>query len=420
MSPTIAKGSSINRMAWAALLRALLLLSFTAPLYAQAQSDEELAHAGLEALIRVDYDLARQTYDRLEQQNPDYPMLGFLRAGILWVKAEAQQGEHTNRVPAWVKATRAYEAAIKEAEARLKTDPGNPGWRLALGMSQFFIARTYVEQHKVFKIYYYARAGRDTLRELIVEHPDMYDAYFSLGVYEYIAGSIPRGVSWLAALFDISGERELGIQYLQLTVSRAPIMAPEAARMLLAAAALQPEYVDNACQYLPLSRQTHKRYPQNPHFSGAYQMLHAHCGYPELALAENQRARKVYLQAFPDMRKILDIIKVQTLGSMGDLAGIKAMRKRFKKKNPAYWYLSMGQAYDVLGQREQARKKYYVIRDSGEEDKPDVMRRSDNKDWLLDQVDLYLRVPYKRPERAAFDPASPFMLRTGEFHVPSL
>jgi len=417
VSPTIVKPSSIpSRLARAGLLWALLLL----PLTALAQTDEELARAGLDALARMEYDQARQTYDRLAQQNPDYPLLGFLRAGILWVKAEAQQGEHTNREPAWVKAAHAYEAAIQQAEARLKKDPGNPGWQLALGMSQFFIARTYVEQHKVFKIYHFARAGRDTLRRLIVEHPDMYDAYFALGVYEYIAGSIPRGVNWLAALFDISGERELGIQYLQLAVSRAPIMAPEAARMLLAAAALQPEYMENACQYLALSRQTHERYPQNPHFSGAYQMLHAHCGYPEMALAENERARKVYLQAFPDMEKILDIIQVQTLSSMGDLKGIEAMRPRFKNKNTAYWYLSLGQAYDVLGQRQLARKQYYVLRDSGDEDKPDVMRNSDNKDWLLDQVDLYLRVPYQRPERAAYDPGNPFMLRPEEFHDPSL
>jgi len=169
--------------------------------------------------------------------------------------------------------------------------------------------------------------------------------------------------------------------------------------------------LEKPCQYLALSRQTHERYPQNPHFSGAYQMLHAHCGYPQLALEENARARRVYLQAFPDMEKILDIIQVQTLSSMGDLAGVKAMRPRFKNKNSAYWYLSMGQVYDVLGQRDLARKQYYVIRDSGDEDKPDVMRHSDNKDWLLDQVDIFLRIPYQRPERAAYDPGSPFMLR---------
>ena len=213
-----------------------------------------------------------------------------------------------------------------------------------------------------------------------------------------------------AVLFDISGDRHLGVQYLQLAIARAPVMAPEAARMLLAAAALQPEYVDNPCQYLPLSRQTHDRYPQNPHFSGAYQMLHANCGYPEQALAENERARQVYLEQFPDMEKILDIIKVQTLSSMGDLEGVQAMRDRFQKKNPAYWYLAMAQAYDTLDRRVEARKYYYTIRDSGDEGKPNVLANSDNKDWVLDQVDRYLRTPYTKPERAAYDPTNPFML----------
>jgi hypothetical protein len=405
VSPTIAR-PALARLTRACLLLGVLLL----PATALAQSDVALARAGLDALVRLDYPQVEQTLDRLQVQNPHYPLLNFLRAGILWVKAEAQQAEREARIPAWVTATRAYQAAIEEAKAQIKNHPDDPRWRLALGMSQFFIARTYVEQHKVFKIYHYARAGRDTLRELIEEHPDMYDAYFSLGVYEYIAGSIPRGVSWLAALFDISGDRHLGIQYLQLATARAPVMAPEAARMLLAAAALQPEYVDNPCQYLALARQTQARYPQNPHFSGAYQMLHMQCGYPELALAENARARKVYLEQFPDMEKILDIIQVQTLSSMGDLSGVEAMRERFRKKNPAYWYLAMGQVYDLLGQRELARKQYHIIRDSGDEGKPDVLHNSDNEDWLLDQVDLYLRVPYHKPERAAYDPGNPFML----------
>lgn len=407
MSPTTARQRSrLGRYLW------LGCLALWLPISAQAWQDEDgLARAGLNALVRLHYQQAAEWFDRLQRQKPDYPMLAFLRAGIPWVKAEAQQKDGSDRIPAWVEASRGYQAAIIQAEAHLKNHDPDPRWQLALGMSQFFLARTYVEQHKVFKVYHYARAGRDTLRQLIQTHPHMYDAYFALGIYEYIAGSIPRGVNWLAVLFDISGDRKLGIQFLQLAVTHAPIMAPEAARMLLAAAALQPEYVDRPCQYLALARQGMAQFPQNPHFSGAYQMLHSHCGYPDMALAENARARQAYAKSFPDMMKILDIIQVQTLASMGDLEGIRAMRARFAKKNTAYWYLSMGQAEDVLGHRVKAREYYHVLTDSDEEDHPDVMAHSDNKDWLRDQVDLYLRSPYHRPEPVAFDAHNVYQLR---------
>ncbi|MBD3669917.1 MAG: hypothetical protein HUJ29_04015 [Gammaproteobacteria bacterium] len=410
MSPTIAnhrRGTGLARC----LGSSLILLALLLPLGLQARDNDELASEAVDAMLRLDYARANASLNALQTQAPHYPLLYFLRAGILWVQAEALQGDDkAERVRKWKLATVAYEAAMERAREQLERTPNDPQWRLALGLSQFFIARTYVEQGKVLKIYSNARAGRDTLRKLVEDEPDLYDAYFPLGVYEYIAGSIPRGVNWLAALFDISGDRELGLQYLQLATARASLLAPEAARMLVAAAALQPEYVENACQYLPLARQAHDRYPENAHFSGAYQMLHTNCGYPARALAENKRARKVYLEEFPDMEKILDILLLNALRSQGDIEAIQALKPRFKKKNTAYWHLAMAQAYDVRDQREAALRHYHIIRDGGDSGKNDVLRNSDNKDWLRDQVDIYLRIPYKQPVPAAIDPNHPIQL----------
>ncbi|MDH5184971.1 MAG: hypothetical protein OEX12_13900 [Gammaproteobacteria bacterium] len=389
----------------------LLLLMLLGSLPASATSDQQLARDAMDALFRLQYAKAEQQIYLLSEQNPDYHMLAFLRAGVFWLKAEAEQSGIDHR-PAWSKAAAAYDAAIQQAEEKLEQSPDSPQWRLALGMSQFYAARTYVGLGKIIKTYRYARAGRDTLRELIQTHPDSYDAYIALGLYEYIAGSIPRSLAWLAYLFDISGDREKGIQYLRLTVEKAPLMAAEGSRMLIAAAALQPEYVDDACQYIPLSRQSLKLFPQNPHFSGAYQFLHSNCGYAKLALKENRHARKAYLTDFPDMEKILNIVELRTQSALSNLPRIQQMKPLFKQRNTAYWHLAMGQYYDLQGKRQLALKHYHIIQNSQyfDENAPDVLSNSENKDWLLDQVDIYLKTPYRNREPYAFDPATSLKL----------
>lgn len=389
----------------------LLLILLLGSLPVSATSDQELARDAMDALFRLQYSKAEQQIYLLSERNPNYHMLAFLRAGVLWLKAEAEQSGVDHR-PAWSRAAEAYELAITQAQAKLEENPGSPQWQLALGLSQFYAARSYVGMGEIINTYRYARAGRDTLQNLIQTHPDSYDAYVALGMYEYIAGSIPRSLKWLGYLFDISGDREKGIRYLRTTTERAPLMAAEAARLLIAAAALQPQYVDNACQYIPLSRQGLKTFPENPHFSAAYQFLHSNCGYAQLALTEIGHARKVYLKDYPDMKKILNIVELQTQRALGNLKRIEEMKPLFVERNTAYWHLAMAQYYDQKGQRTQALKHYRIIENSQyyDEDQPDVLSNSENKDWLLDQVDIYLKTPYRNREPYAFDPATSLKL----------
>lgn len=394
-----------------AIRAALLLLLLLGSQPASAISDQELARGAMDALFRLHYSEAEQQIYLLSEQNPDYHMLAFLRAGVLWLKAEAAQSG-VDRKPIWRKAAIAYDAAIKQAREKLKESPDSPEWQLALGMSQFYAARSHVGLKEIISTYKLARAGRDTLRELIKTHPDSYDAYVVLGMYEYLAGSIPRSLKWLAYLFDISGQRDTGINYLRLTVEKAPLMSAEGARLLIAAAAIQPQYVDNACQYIPLARQSLKLFPQNPHFSGAYQFLHANCGYAQLALTENKRARVVYKKDFPDMEEILNIVELQTQRALGNLQRLQQMKPLFIKKNTAYWHLAIGQYYDMKGLRKQALQHYRIIENSQymEEDEPDVLSNSENKDWLLDQVYIYLDTPYRNRKPYPFAPASSLKL----------
>jgi tetratricopeptide (TPR) repeat protein len=363
-----------------------------------------LARQGVNALLDVQLDRANAIFDSLQQKYPDYPLSGFLHASVYWVRAEAAHGAEQRKARAM--GIKRLEQAITQAKEALKKTPDDPYWRLDLGMSLFFAARLYHDQGEILVTYNYARHGRDELRDLLKTHPEMEDAYFVLGMYEYIAGSVPPALHWLTVLFDISGSRRLGVKYLERATAHAPLMAPEAARILLAAAAIQPEY-NRPCDYRPLAIYMYDRFNGNPYFSMALQLIDAHCGYPKEALALNVIAHSKYLPHYPNLRGTLRLVELQAYRSLGDLKHIDAMKPKFIKHDPAFWYLARAQALDLNGQRAKAMKIYEDLHWASlyPSEYPAMGKVPD---WVADQVKLNRKVPFSRiqPKKISLD-ASP-------------
>jgi tetratricopeptide (TPR) repeat protein len=356
-----------------------------------------MAREGVDQLLSLEFEKAALAFKRLESRYPDYPLIAFLNASVYWVKAEASQGGE--RKPAWNEASAQLARAIGIAEQGVEENPDNHLWQLNLGMATFFAGRAEVEHQHILKAIRYARKGRDILRELIEEHPDTEAAYFVLGMYEYVAGSVPRSLRWLTYILDISGDRDLGIKYLERATARAEVMAPEAARMLLAAAAVQPEYVE-PCKYISLARDVRRKYPQNPHYSAALQLILAHCGYPKESLAENKRAFRVYLKRFPGMTDALNLVKLQVYPAMGAMDEIEKLAPVFKTRDHHHWYLAKAQVYDVLGDRKKAKYMYREIELAGDDLDNSTTFADQPPDLVYEKALIYLKQPYRRPEPA--------------------
>lgn len=363
----------------------------TLPASASAQVTR-MARDGIDKLMRLEFDQATLTFKKMASRYPNYPMQSVLNASVYWVKAEASQGN--DRKLAWKEASAQLDTAIEIAEKGVQNHPDNSLWKLNLGMANFFAGRALVEQSHQIKAIRYARKGRDILRDLIKEDPDVEDAYFVLGMYEYLAGSVPRGLRWLTYLLDVSGDRDLGIKYLERATARAEIMAPEAARVLLVVAAVEPEHCE-PCQYIALARDTRKKYPQNPHFSAALQLILANCGYPKESLAENKRAIQVYLKRFPGMTDALNLVKLNVYPAMGALDEIEKLAPTFKNKDHHHWYLAKAQTYDVIGERRRAIRMYREIESAGDDPEDTTTFSEAPPDDVYKKAMKYLKQPYR-------------------------
>jgi tetratricopeptide (TPR) repeat protein len=89
--------------------------------------------------------------------------------------------------------------------------------------------------------------------------PDYYDAYLSLGVYDYIAGSLPFGYRVMATMVGVRGNKKRGIARLQAIVENNAPTADDA-RILLVAIFRNEKKYDDA---LALLDQLCSKYPRS-------------------------------------------------------------------------------------------------------------------------------------------------------------
>lgn len=387
----------MKRIRIATFLFTLASISVFSPLQgAGAINPEAIARKGIDQVINLEMNNARKTFASLGKQYPDYPLLPFLVATVNWAEAEVSHGDQRDRMKD--KAISTMVAAVNKADRYIESHADDKAgiadqWRMTRGMANFFAARMYADGGHTLKAYRLGRAGRDELRGLIEKNPDMNDAYLVLGMYEYIAGSIPKGLRWLATLFDLRGDRDLGVRYLERASARAPVMAPEAARMLLVAAGILPE-TTRSCAYLPMAQYARNKYPGNPHYSIALQLLYVNCGYPEKALNETGISEKKFLEDFPNLAEEFRVIRVYAYRDQGDVKKIKAMKNQFKR-DTSYWNLMLAQTYDVIGERKKAVSLYDDIYWADVEGKEIKTDSGPPSDWIIDRATRHRKEPYK-------------------------
>lgn len=356
-----------------------LLINIAALRPSMACDDAALARQVADLLVANRVEDASALLDEFAQQQADHPMLALYRGAVLW--AQAQNATKEARPAAQQKAIVAMQQVIERESQLLQNNPTQPERQLSLGVAQAFIARLYLQQKKWFKAYRYGRRARDELRALVEQHPDQEDAYLVLGLYEYYAGSVSPFWKWLTAIIDLSGDAQLGIQYLERAVQYAPVVAPEAARVLLTETRLS---LPQACDYLSLAQHMRDRYATNPQFSAVLQELYIMCGKPQNALSEIQQAKQLYLAKYPRMETALDIRTLIVYREIGNMQYVEAMASRFKTM-PLIWTLNKAKTADLIGDRETATVLYQSLLDD-----PNAPRR------IQREAQKYLDQPYRR------------------------
>jgi tetratricopeptide (TPR) repeat protein len=140
------------------------------------------------------------------------------------------------------------------------------------------------------KAVYYGKKARSILSGLVEENPDLYDAYYGVGLYNYSAASVPTALDLLLGVFGIGRDKKLGMYQLNLAAEHGTWTRVEVSVVLSQLHFYYENNYDEAIKVLlPLVNQ----FPSNPVFQKYLAMSY-------FKLARYEEAIHVYEGQFAD------------------------------------------------------------------------------------------------------------------------
>lgn len=255
-----------------AIASIVLLFASLSTAFSQQQTQLDTLRAeGYEALYNLDYEAARKRFQKMVELAPEDPAGAQCLASSLWLqqlndsyqlKATLYSGdvkEKTDR-----RLTDEFRKWIRQAktlsEARLKKEPRNVDALYYLGAAEGLEAAytAQVERKYVAAL----RAGTNAVdhhREVVKLSPDYHDAELTIGLHNYVVGSLSLPLKMIAGTMGVRGSKKRGLETLERVTAEGK-WARDLARILLVDLYKREKRYDDAVK---TARQLSEKYPRN-------------------------------------------------------------------------------------------------------------------------------------------------------------
>ena len=266
------------------------------------------AQAGHEHFYNVEYDEAIADFEKAVASDPQNPLfynylanaylfremrrLGLLDGNLYDASNGFLESKKAEPNPAEIqRINRLLDRVRGMCEARLKKNPRDVDALYALGVThaivgsmKFTIDKSWTEA---------LRAGgraNEYHEKVLALDPNYHDAKLVIGMYQYIVGSIPRSVKWLAFLLGYHGSRTRGVVLMQEAMTKGRNTTSAAAFLLSVVYAREKKHEYSRRLLRPLS----EYYPRNP-------LVVLEIGRSYLREGNQKKALEVYVQVARDM-----------------------------------------------------------------------------------------------------------------------
>jgi hypothetical protein len=236
----------------------------------------ELRAAGFEALYNLDYETARKNFREIARLFPDHPAGAQFLAATLW----AQTLNESRRLQSSLYNTESFyeqkedkpdprmveqfreltRTAAQLAKARLRRNPKDVEALYFLGATEGLKAAfATAVQRSFMSALSDGSSSVERHREVIKLNPNFHDAELTIGLYDYVVGSLPGPVKLLASMVGTRGSKKRGLLTLQRVADRGSFARDDARALLIVLFKREKRYEEA----LAISRELGAKYPRN-------------------------------------------------------------------------------------------------------------------------------------------------------------
>jgi hypothetical protein len=235
----------------------MIVLLLAAALAGDVAGDERLRET-LELAYQGATETAVNRLAILAAAAPEDPMARYLEALALCWKIEERPGSQAldDRLH------ETLDEALAVADARLEDDPDDLRARLARGAAHGVRSRLFLFRRQGLAAGRAAARMRSDLQLALALEPGSQDALFGLGLYDFYADVLPRGLKLMRLLAGIpGGDRERGLRRMELAKGGTLFHDTE---LLVQLVEIYVEYEQQPDRALRELRQLRSRYPGSP------------------------------------------------------------------------------------------------------------------------------------------------------------
>jgi tetratricopeptide (TPR) repeat protein len=364
---------------------------------------DQLRRQAFDAFYNLDYSTSSQLFQQIMELVPEHP------AGYLYMATQVWVGQlnRTRRLQTGIYSSSSFyskspekvdpevdrqfqeyvQKAIEKAQARLHQNERDVDARYFLGAAYAILA---AYQGTAAREFYAAlKNGSRAVsehRKVVEQDPQFADAYLTIGIYDYIVGSLPLWVKVIAALGGIRGSQERGIEELRRVVEQGKYASDDARVLLIAIYAREG---DNQ-KALALINELVNRYPRNYYFPIEAANLLLNMGRRQ----DGFNAFEAMLQQEP-FRDVYDLVHFQYAQSLSangyNVAALHHYRHVINLPHASpqlvsLAHLQVGRLLDLRGEREAAIAEYKTV------------LNQDNVFDSHEQAEQYLKKPFTGSE----------------------
>jgi predicted Zn-dependent protease len=342
---------------------------------------------GIHDIYNMEYARAAENFQSMIQEAPDDPAGYAYLARTYWIEELSKKQELTIdrfassdffvETPKYrpkvdpaaeERFRRTNQQAIEKARARLEENPDDRAALFLRGLAYQNLASFETSLKRSWWPAF--KAGDLTLsdhRKLLRRDPSFDDARLSVGVYEYVAGSLPWHVKLVALLFGKWGSKERGREQLQIAAEKGTLSGDDARIMLILIHTREKEYG----KALATLSQLQQKYPQN-------YLVHLDMGGMALLMNEPERAVSIYEEILKKRdtgeHKYSELERALLFNRLG-----VAFREKRELEAAATWFrkalaedklssrsatiarLELGKTLDLMGKRGEALAQYRAV-----------------------------------------------------------
>ncbi len=240
------------------------IILFSSLLFGQSEIERQIAK-GLDACYSFNWDKAEQTFKSMIEKYPDDPRGYHYESSIyLWYYLGGKDKNDLDTFEVY------SDEAIEKGDAILNKNDQNEMALYVLGANYSYRAIAFGKAGNYLDAAWATKKSESFLSQLLEINPKRMDAYLGLGLYNFAVAQIPSAFKWALNLVGISGNKDLGVKYIEIAAENGNFAKVEAQYYL---AQIEMDFLIDYESSAALLKKLVKRYPQNLLFNYSYAVL---------------------------------------------------------------------------------------------------------------------------------------------------